>query len=266
MDNRAIGFFDSGVGGLTSVSVLKRVLPNEKVLFFGDTARTPYGSKSPDTIREFSRQIVSYLISKNVKMIIIACNTVTAMALDMLREEFPDVPILGVIRPTAKRVVGDGCRKVGIIGTKVTIRSGVYADTIHEMDDSIETFSCACPAFVPLIEEGIIDSEIMDLTIRHYMDDFVAESGFTDLILGCTHYPLIAPNIRKLYPGLKLYSSSEEVIMEAASLLREKDQLAGPNEFPDRFYASDLSENFLKMTETISEGCEKKIKLKKIGE
>ena len=266
MDNRAIGFFDSGLGGLTSVPVLKRALPNEKVLYFGDTARTPYGSKSPDTVCKFSAQIVDYLVSKNVKLIVIACNTVTAMALDMLRERHPDVPIVGVIDPTARRVAADNAPNVGIIGTKVTIESGVYAERIHELNPEISTYSLACPAFVPLIEEGIIDNEIMDLTIKYYMDDFVKDNRIDSLILGCTHYPLIAPNINRLYPELRLYNSSAEVIRDVVEILTERDILAEENDFPDRFYASDLSENFIRMTDTLFEGYDTKIKLKKLDD
>lgn len=266
MDNRAIGFFDSGLGGLTSVPVLKRALPNEKVLYFGDTARTPYGSKSPETVCKFSAQIVDYLVSKNVKLIVIACNTVTAMALDMLRERHPDVPIVGVIDPTARRVAADNALNVGIIGTKVTIESGVYAERIHELNPEISTYSLACPAFVPLIEEGIINNEIMDLTIKYYMDDFVKDNRIDSLILGCTHYPLIAPNINRLYPELRLYNSSAEVIRDVVEILTERDILAEENDFPDRFYASDLSENFIRMTDTLFEGYDTKIKLKKLDD
>lgn len=266
MDNRAIGFFDSGLGGLTSVPVLKRALPNEKVLYFGDTARTPYGSKSPETVCKFAAQIVDYLVSKNVKLIVIACNTVTAMALEMLKERHPDLPIVGVIDPTARRVVAEGVDNVGIIGTKVTIESGVYAESIHMLNPNINTYSLACPAFVPLIEEGIIDNEIMNLTIKYYMDDFVKTNNIDSLILGCTHYPLIANNIKKIYHELKLYNSSAEVISDVVDILTEKDMLAGENDFPDRFCASDLSENFLRMTNTLFEGYDTKIKLKKLDD
>lgn len=264
MDNRPIGFFDSGIGGLTSVMALHKELPLEHVIFYGDTARTPYGSKSPETIREFSRQIVNYLVSKDVKMVIIACNTVTAMALPMLRELHPELPILGVVEPTAKRVAEDGCSKVGIIGTKVTINSNVYPDTIHRYDPGVETCSLACPAFVPLVEEGIIDNQIMDLTIRYYMDDFVSENHIDKLVLGCTHYPLIAHRIKKLYPQMEFYSSSEEVIKEAKVILEERDALAEENDMPDRYYASDLSDNFMRMTDALTGRKDARIKLKKL--
>lgn len=265
MDNRPIGFFDSGLGGLTSIMSLKDIMPNERVIFYGDTARTPYGSKSPDTIRAFSKQIVEYLISKDVKLIVIACNTATSMALEMLQNEFKDVPIVGVIDPTVRKVVSDSPGSVGIIGTKATITSNIYRDTLRKYDPNIKARSLACPAFVPLIEEGIINNEIMDLTIKYYMDDFVRTGDFDSLILGCTHYPLISENISRIYPELKLYSSSLEVIRDVKQILTERDMLACENDLEDRYYASDLSENFLKMTDHLLKNRDKNIKLIKLG-
>ncbi|MBR0400795.1 MAG: glutamate racemase [Mogibacterium sp.] len=264
MDNRPIGFFDSGLGGLTSVYELHKQLPDEKVIYYGDTARTPYGSKSPDTIRRFATQIVDYLVSRDTKMIIIACNTVTALALDSLRERYPDIPILGVIEPTVKKVVGDGCRRVGVIATKATIGSDVYGRSLKELDPSIEVSSLACPAIVPLVEEGFADTEIMELTVKHYMDDFVRENDFDNLILGCTHYPLVAGHIKKLYPGIRLYSSSAEVISEARRMLVERDMLSDGFSMKDRYYASDLSDNFIAMTDQLFAGTNFKIKFVKL--
>ena len=264
MDNRPIGFFDSGLGGLTSVQELHERLPNEKVIYFGDTARTPYGSKSPETIREFATQIVDYLLSKDVKMIIIACNTVTAVALDSLREKYPDIPIIGVIEPTVRRVVADGCDKVGVIATKATIAGDVYGRSLKAIKPEVDVYSLACPAIVPLVEEGIIEDEIMELTVRRYMDDFVRNNDFDNLILGCTHYPLVAGTINKLYPDLKLYSSSAEVITVAEEILKDRDMLAETSELKDRYYASDLSDNFLAMTELLCRGRDSKIKLVKL--
>lgn len=261
MDNRPIGFFDSGLGGLTSVQELHEKLPNEKVIYFGDTARTPYGSKSSDTIRKFSSQIVDYFVSKDVKIIIIACNTVTAVALDYLRKQHPDVPIYGVIGPTVRKVAADKCKKVGIIATKGTISSGVYPRKLEELDPEIKTYSLACPAFVPLIEEGFMDTEIMEKTVEYYMDSFVKENDFDNLILGCTHYPLISEHFKKLYPDLKLYSSSAEVVNETIAFLEENDMLAEPNDYKDRYYASDLSENFINMTDFMFKDRDSKIKL-----
>ena len=266
MDNRPIGVFDSGLGGLTSVQELHRQLPEEKVIYYGDTARTPYGSKSPETIIKFATQIVDYLVARNTKMIIIACNTVTALALDSLRERYPAIPIIGVIEPTVKKVIGDGVKRVGVIATKATIGSDVYGKELRAMSPGIEVHSTACPAIVPLVEEGLTETDIMELTVRHYMDDFVNEGNFSDLILGCTHYPLISKHIKKLYPQLHMYSSSAEVIREAAAILKERDMLAAGSEFTDRYYASDMSDNFIAMTDMLFADTDFKIHLLKLEE
>ena len=266
MDNRPIGIFDSGLGGLTSVAELHRQLPEERVIYVGDTARTPYGSKSSETIVKFATQIVDYLVSRDTKMIIIACNTATAMALDSLRERYPAIPILGVIEPTVKKVVSDGCRKVGVIATKATVESDVYGKELRAMSPGIEVHSAACPAIVPLVEEGLTDTEIMELTVRHYMDGFVKEHDFEDLILGCTHYPLVAHHIKKLYPKLRLYSSSAEVVSRAAELLRERDMLASGSATTDRYYASDVSDNFIAMVDMLFKDRDFAIHLLKLEE
>ena len=263
MDNRPIAFFDSGLGGLTSVHELHEKLPNEKVIYFGDTARTPYGSKSSDTIKEFATQVVDFLVSKDVKMIIIACNTVTAIALESLRERYPDIPIIGVIEPTVNKVIKDGCKKVGVIATKATIQSDIYAKSLKYLNPEIDVHSLACPAIVPLVEEGLIDSDIMELLIKHYMDDFAKKYNFDNLILGCTHYPLLTRLFNKLYPNIKLYNSSAEVINKASDILVEKNMFAGESDLQDRYYASDLSENFMAMTALLCQDRDSKIKLVK---
>ncbi len=253
MDNRPIGFFDSGIGGLTSIPHIMRLLPNENIIFYGDTARTPYGSKSPDTIRQFTFQIGDFLVKKGVKMIVIACNTVSATCLEALRERYPEIPVIGVISPTAKEVA-KLCSpedNIGIIATKVTVRSNAYEKKIKEQNSGFSTFSKACPAFVPLIEEGIIDNEIMDLTIRYYLDDFLRENKINTLILGCTHYPLITDNLNRLYPDLKIISSSKEVATAVKMELDRYDMRAEENTGESTFYASDLSENFVNMIELI---------------
>ena len=264
MDNRAIGVFDSGLGGLTTVAELHRLMPEERVIYVGDTARTPYGNKSPETILKFSEQIVGYLVGRGVKMIIIACNTATATAISMLRERYPAIPILGVIEPTVEKVVSDGCDKVGVIATKATIRSDMYGKELRAMSPGIKVYSTACPAIVSLVEEGLADTKIMELTIRHYMDDFVNEHDFGSLILGCTHYPLVADHIRRLYPQLKLYSSSTEVAKEAAQLLKDRGMTASASEIKDRYYASDMSDNFISMVDMLFKNRDFKIQLLKL--
>ncbi len=249
MDNRPIGFFDSGLGGLTCIPFLHQKLPNEKIIYYGDTARTPYGSKSIENIRQFSTQIVDYLVSHDVKLIVIACNTVSATCIDLLKERFPEVPILGIIDPMARKIaeIGESKDKFGVIGTKVTISSGVYEDKVKMYNESINIHSLACPALVPLIEEGIINNEIMDLMIKYYIDDFRKKRNINKLVLGCTHYPIIQENIQRLYPDMELLNPSEEVINSVGKMLEEKGMLAEPNDSRNLCYASDLSENFLNM-------------------
>lgn len=253
MDNRAIGFFDSGLGGLTSIPYIMKMLPDERIIFFSDTARTPYGSKAESTIKNFTLQIGEFLAKNDVKMIVIVCNTVTAICLDELRNAHPDIPVIGVISPTAK-VVRDTCSaedNIGIIATKVTVNSNVYDKKIHSKAPDLKLYSKACPAFVPLIEEGIIDHEIMDLTIKYYLDDFIAENNIDTLVLGCTHYPLLTENLKRLYPDIKLISSSKEVATAVEIELKKRDMLAEKREHENVFYASDLSENYIHMIQRI---------------
>lgn len=253
MDNRPIGFFDSGLGGLTCIPYLMKHMPEEKMIYFGDTARTPYGSKAVKTIRNFSLEIADFLVKNNVKMIVIACNTVSSTCLNDLREKFPDTPVIGVIEPAARKVaeVCSVSDKIGIIGTKVTIGSGAYKDTIREFNPDLQIFEEACPAFVPLIEEGIIENDIMDLTIKYYMDDFVYGNKLDTVVLGCTHYPLIKKNIERIYPELHIINPSHIIVNNIEKILTEHDMLADGSEFKNIFYASDLSENFVNMIDYI---------------
>lgn len=266
MDNRPIGIFDSGIGGLTTVRKFKKTLPEEKVIYYGDTARTPYGSKTAETIVKFATQITDYLIERDCKMIIIACNTVTATALDTLRERHPSIPIIGVIEPTVRKAAQTTGDKLAVIATKATIRSDIYGKELKGLRPDLEVFSKECPAIVPLIEEGFVDTEIMELTIKHYLDEFVSEHGFTDMILGCTHYPLVKGMIGKLYPELRLYDSSSEVVKEAERILSERDTLASGNEPTDCYYASDLSESFLTMMDLMFKDTDFKIQFLKLEE
>ncbi len=250
MDNRRIGFFDSGIGGLTSIPYLMKDYPNEHVIFFGDTARTPYGSKSEHVIRRFTLEIGEFMKKSDVKMMVAACNTISALGLDVLREKYPEIPVTGVIEPTCD-VVASGCgsdEHVGILATKATVSSRAYVDAIRSRrPDMDRIYQQACPAFVPLIEEGIIDNNIMYDTIRYYLDDFMKENRIDTLVLGCTHYQLVRRQIEELYPGVKTISSSEEVAKEIGSLLKKHEMLAEKNDEENVFYASDLSDNFINM-------------------
>ena len=262
MDNRPIGFFDSGLGGLTCIPYLMRELPEEKIIYFGDTARTPYGSKATRTIRNFSMEIADFLVESGVKMIVIACNTVSATCVDDLQEKFPQIPIIGIIEPTARYVsTYRGVKeKIGVIGTKVTINSHAYKSNIHKYNDRIRIYENPCPAFVPLIEEGIIDNEIMDLTIRYYMDSFVRNNDLDAIVLGCTHYPLIKKNIERLYPQLDIINPSDIVAGRIREALDDRDGFASGSDFTNVFYASDLSENFINMIDNIFKEEDKKVK------
>lgn len=266
MDNRPIGFFDSGLGGLTCITQFKRVLPQEKIIYFGDTARTPYGSKAVSTIKNFSMQIAEFLVKNDVKMIVIACNTVSSTCVEDLQQRFPDIPILGIIEPTAMKIAQtcDESNHIGIIGTKVTIKSGAYKNLIMKYNNALNIHEEACPVFVPLIEEGIIRNDIMDLTIRYYMDDFIYSNNLDTIVLGCTHYPLIRENIERLYPELKIVNPSEEIVYKIVSTLGERDMFAGETSSENTFYASDLSVNFVNMIDKIFENTDVNIQFKNL--
>lgn len=266
MDNRPIGFFDSGLGGLTCIPYLMKKLPEEKIIYFGDTARTPYGSKAVSTIRAFSMQIADFLVQNDVKMIVIACNTVSATCLDDLQKKFPQIPIVGIIDPAAalvSRVCG-GSDRVGIIGTKVTVSSGAYKEAIKSRTPNLAVFEKACPAFVPLIEEGIIQNDIMNLTIEYYLDDFILENRINTLVLGCTHYPLLQSNIKRMYPNLWIINPSEAVIGRIEEILEERDMFAKDSEYESTFYASDLSENFMNMIDRIFDETDVRVEFKNL--
>ncbi len=266
MDNRPIGFFDSGLGGLTCIPHLMKRLPEEKIIYFGDTARTPYGSKAVSTIKAFSGQIADFLVKQDVKMIVIACNTVSATCLTELRERHPQVPVLGIIEPAAQKVakICGGMNRIGVIGTKVTVSSHTYKKMIGAMSSELKIFETACPAFVPLIEEGIINSDIMDLTIRHYMSDFILENRLDTLVLGCTHYPLIRHHIERMYPNLHIIDPSAEIVDSLEGILTKEDMLASGSKWENVFYASDLSDNFTGMIDRIFHETEVKVKFKNL--
>ena len=264
MNNNPIGFFDSGLGGLTCLPHLMDALPKERIIYFGDTARTPYGSKAVGTIRSFSFEISDFLVKNNVKMIVIACNTISSTCLDELRKRHPDIPVLGIISPASHTVAKEcgGNSSVGIIGTKVTINSDAYREKILSYNPSVKLNEVACPALVPLIEEGIIDNDIMDLTIKYYLNDFIEKNNIDTLVLGCTHYPLIRKNIEGLYPNLKIIDPSREMFTSIKDELTLTDGFANEVKGDNIFYASDLSENFVNMINKIFEKTEFKIAFK----
>ena len=190
LQGAAVGVFDSGVGGLTVAREIMRQIPNEKIVYFGDTARVPYGSKSQDTVTRYSRQIVRFLRTQDVKAIVVACNTASAYALDSLEKEI-DIPIIGVVKPGA-RVAAEVTRngKIGVIGTEGTIGSQIYTDFIHNINPDAKVTGKACPLFVPLVEEGLLQDPVTDEIASRYLTELI-DIGIDTLILGCTHYPLI---------------------------------------------------------------------------
>lgn len=243
-----IGVFDSGMGGLTVVREIMNQLPNESIIYFGDTARVPYGPKSPDTVLRYSREITSYLRNEGVKVLVIACNTATAHALPALRREF-DFPILGVIQPGA-RAAASATRnqRVGVIGTAGTIKSRAYEKEIRKLLPDVNLTAQACGLFVPLVEEGWLDTEPTRAIARNYLAPFVTAEVDT-LVLGCTHYPLIKTVIGNVVGReVRLIDSAHETAREAGEVLRQHDlQNDTPHEARYRFIASDAPDTFLQM-------------------
>ena len=243
-----VGVFDSGVGGLTVAREIMRQIPNERIVYFGDTARVPYGSKSKETITKYSRQIVHFLQEQRVKAIVVACNTASAYAMEEIEREL-DIPVLGVVKPGAKvaaEVTRNG--RVGVIGTEGTIKSQIYTTYIKEMNPEIVVQGKACPLFVPLVEEGFWKDPVTDEIAARYLGSLI-DSDIDTLILGCTHYPLIRSTLGRIM-GEKVtlvnpaYETARELkeLLTAENLLNRKGQGLGNNRY--RFYVSDMADKF----------------------
>lgn len=248
MNNAPIGVFDSGVGGLTVAREIMKLIPNERIVYFGDTARVPYGSKSKDTIIKYSRQIIRFLKTENVKAIVIACNTATAFAQEAMQQEF-DIPIIGVVKPGA-RVAAAATRngKIGLIGTEGSIRSGVYTEYIRQYNPQAEVVPKACPLFVPLVEENMLNDTITDKVAERYLSELKGKYIDT-LIMGCTHYPLLSNTIQKIMgENVTLVNPAYETARELKKVL-EENNLANVCEVDSpslmyRFYVSDAADKF----------------------
>lgn len=243
--NAPIGVFDSGVGGLTVVREIMRHLPNENLVYFGDTARVPYGSKSKDTIIRFSRQIIRFLKTKDVKAIVIACNTASALALEIVRQEI-DIPIIGVVVPGARAAVRETRnKKIGVLGTEATIKSEMYTRLMQQEDADVSVVGKACPLFVPLIEEGFAKHHITKEVIDIYLQD-VKESGIDTLILGCTHYPLLRDSIAE-YMGedIHIVNPAYETAIDLQRILQANAlDNRGDGDVHYEFYSSDAPVKF----------------------
>ena len=243
-----IGVFDSGVGGMTVAREIMRQIPNERIVYFGDTARVPYGSKSKDTIIRYSKQIIRFLLTQNVKAIVIACNTASAFALEECKKEF-DIPIIGVVKPGAKvasEATNNG--RIGIIGTEGTINSKIYSEFIHEINPDIEVFGKPCPLFVPLVEEGLLNDPVTDEIASRYLSEF-KDKDIDTLVLGCTHYPLIRSTVRRTVGDkVTLVNPAYETAIELRHLL-DKKHIANIKEYDSpsqmyKFYVSDAAKKF----------------------
>lgn len=250
MNNRAIGVFDSGIGGLTVYKAIKERMPGEKVIYLGDTAHLPYGTKSPDTIIKFSEANSKFLIGKGVKIIVIACNSSSSYAVSHL-QDLLDIPVLGVIDPGSEAAVEHGEKKIGVIGTSATISSGAYERSILEKKHDAEITSRDCPLFVPLVEEGWIDHKVTDLVIEQYLFP-LKEKGIKTLVLGCTHYPVLKEAIvRVLGKEITLIDSAEVMAERVNSILKKLGWLksSGSSNGEDEFYVTDFPERFKKVGE-----------------
>jgi glutamate racemase len=222
MNSSPIGIFDSGIGGLTVARAVFEQLPRESTVYFGDTARVPYGPKSPETVRRYSLEILHWLLAQRVKAVVIACNTSTAHALETLQAESP-VPVIGVIEPGARAAAGQSNGgSIGVIGTAGTIASNAYAKAIHRVRGDARVEQKACPLFVPLVEEGWFDHRAAALIAEEYLAPLRA-AGVGSLVLGCTHYPLLRPLLQRVMgPEVRLIDSGEETARVVASMLRER--------------------------------------------
>lgn len=246
--NAPVGVFDSGVGGLTVAREIMRQIPEERIVYFGDTARLPYGSKSKDTIVRYSRQIIRFLKTKDVKAIVIACNTASAYALETVQAE-SDIPVIGVINAGARAAVqATHNGRIGVIGTEGTVGSGVYTHAMKQLQPEIEVFGQPCPLFVPLVEEGLFHDFVTDEIASRYLN--VLKGKYIDtLVLGCTHYPLLRSTLRRLLgEDVALVNPAYETAIELKELLMtqglNRDSAVPMEGEQYQFYVSDLAEKF----------------------
>ena len=250
--NNPIGVFDSGVGGLTVAREIMRQLPNEDIVYFGDTARVPYGSKSKSTILKYSKQIVRFLMTKNVKAIVIACNTASALTLDEIAAEI-DIPIIGVVKPGAKMAVeSTKTGNIGVIGTASTVKSGIYNDYIRDLNPDVTVVSRACPLFVPLVEEGLLEDRVTDDIVARYLQE-MKEYKVDSLVLGCTHYPLIRNAIKRFMgDSVQLINPAFETAKSLKELLTEQDMLnTTKHKSQYEYYVSDGVDQFISFADSV---------------
>lgn len=247
-DERPIGVFDSGLGGLTVVKELFRLMPQEKVVYLGDTARCPYGGRSDETIVSFGIQDARFLMSMDIKLLIVACNTVSSVALEHVRQTVKEIPVIGVVLPGCKAAVTRTAeKKIGVIGTSATIRANSYTRGIKNLDQSIKVYCKECPLFVPLVEEGLVSGDITNSVVQHYLYELI-DVGIDCLILGCTHYPLLMEAIQGTVSSrIELIDSAMWAAKEAQDILNALQARVAmdTNGFEQsRFFITDFVPNF----------------------
>jgi glutamate racemase len=249
MIDRPIGIFDSGVGGLTVLKEVSRILPSENIIYLGDTARVPYGIRSPETVTRYSFECTEFLLRQDIKLLIVACNTVSAISLQEIREKV-SIPVIGVIEPGARAAVNSTKnRRVGIIGTEATINSSTYLKAIKALDRDIEVFGLPCPLFVPLVEEGWTDGIIARLVVEKYLKDMMYK-GVDTLVLGCTHYPLLKDVIQYVMNNVCLVDSAIETAKVVRDVLSEMGMLrVHENKGIKKFFVTDSTERFVNVGE-----------------
>lgn len=246
MQHKPIGIFDSGLGGLTVVKEVMNQLPHESIIYFGDTARVPYGNKSKETVTKFSAQIIRFLETKQVKAIIIACNTVSSNSIEELRKMFPHIPIEGVVQPGAKMALEQtSSNRIGVIGTEATVRSNKYTELIIKQNNKAQVFGKACPLFVPLVEDNWIQHPVTSMVAKEYLSPLL-EKDIDTLILGCTHYPMLSHIIQEIVGDkIKLVNPAQEAACKIEKLLGSLNQLAPNEQKPHyEFYVSDHTDKF----------------------
>jgi glutamate racemase len=263
---KPIGVFDSGLGGLTVVKQLKELLPNENIIYLGDTARVPYGTKSKKSIIKFSLENAEFLNSFNIKALVIACNTASSYAYHILKEKY-DIPVLNVVETGAISAVSNTkSSRIGVIGTSATIKSRSYESVIKGMNSNIEVFSIDCPLFVPLVEEGWLDNEITEAVTRKYLNYF-CDKDIDVLILGCTHYPLLKKVIRKVVgDNIVLVDSAEAIAYNLKDVLEKNDIKNNEAIGENRIFVSDYTENFLNISRKILNNNELELEITNIDE
>ncbi len=245
-----IGVFDSGVGGLTVLTAIRRVLPGERFLYLGDTARLPYGTKSAETVRRYAVNATAHLLARGIKLLVVACNTATSYALPEISRR-AEIPVIGVVEPGVEAALATGARRIAVVGTEGTVASGAYQRTLAAMAPGIEIRAAACPLFVALAEEGWGDHPVTDLVAREYLEPLL-EWGAETVILGCTHYPLLLPSLRRVVgPGVRLVDSASAVAAAVSRARFPRSRGAGGEV---HLLLTDRSSHFLRVARAILGG------------